>query len=110
MPSNSRRRNGTIYKVAKQLFPSTVRCLLFCDLSNIFLLNLQIVFISSHYSLLTFFQKNNPKNREFTNYLLEPSTYELGTFSAKISHHAKNKYYGSSIQITARLNLRRDKL
>ena len=86
---------------------STIRCLLFFDLTDIFLLNLQIVFISLHYSLLTFFLKNNPKNREFTNYLLDPSTYELGTFSAKISHHAKNKYYGSSIQITARLNLRR---
>ena len=45
---------------------STIRCLLFCDLSNIFLLNLQIVFISLRYSLLTFFLKNNPKNREFT--------------------------------------------
>ena len=88
-------------------FTSTIRCLLFCDLSNIFLLNLQIVFISLHYSLLSFFLKNNPKNREFTIYLLDPPTYELGTFSAKISHHAKNKYYGSSIQITARLNLRR---
>lgn len=88
----------------------TIRCLLFCDLTNIFLLNLQIVFISPHYSLLTFFLKNNPKNREFTIYLLDPPTYELGTFSAKISHHAKNKYYGSSIQITACLNLRRDKL
>jgi hypothetical protein len=54
-----------------------------------------------------FFSKNNLKNREFTNYLLDPPTYELGTFSAKISHHAKNKYYGSSIQITAHLNLRR---
>ena len=63
--------------------------------------------ISSYYSLLTFFQKNNPKNWEFTIYLLDPPTYELGTFSAKISHHAKNKYYGSSIQITACLNLRR---
>ena len=85
----------------------TIRCLLLFDLSNIFFLNLQIVFISPHYSLLTFFEKINLKNREFTNYLLDPSTYELGTFSKKISHHAKNKYYGSSIQITARLNLRR---
>ena len=100
-------RNGNIYKVAKQLWLSIIRCLLFCDLSNIFLLNLQIVFISPHYSLLTFFEKINLKNREFTNYLLDPPTYELGTFSAKISHHAKNKYYGSSIQITACLNLRR---
>ena len=85
----------------------TIRCLLFCDLTDIFSLNLQIVFISPHHSLLAFFLKNNLKNREFTNYLLDPSTYELGTFSAKISHHAKNKYYGSSIQITARLKLRR---
>ena len=54
-------RNGNIYKVAEQLFTSTIRCLLFCNLTNIFLLNLQIVFISPHYSLLTFFLKNNPK-------------------------------------------------
>lgn len=73
-------RNGNIYKVAKQLWLSIIRCLLFCDLSNIFLLNLQIVFISPHYSLLTFFEKINLKNREFTNYLLDPPTYELGTF------------------------------
>ena len=72
----------------------TIRCLLFCDLTDIFLLNLQIVFISPHHSLLTFFLKNNPKNREFTIYLLDPPTYELGTFSAKISHHAKNKFIG----------------
>ena len=109
-PSSSRRQKSTIYKIKENFFRSTIRCLLFFDLSNIFLLNLQIVFISSHYSLLTFFLKNNLKNREFTNYLLDPSTYELGTFSAKINHHAKNKYYGSSIQITACLNLRRDKL
>ena len=106
-PLSSSRRNSNIYKVVEQLFTSTIHCLLFCDLSNIFLLNLQIVFISPHHSLLTFFLKNNPKNREFTIYLLDPPTYELGTFSAKISHHAKNKYYGSSIQIIARLNLRR---
>ena len=97
-------------RLRNNFLPSTIRCLLFCDLTNIFLLNLQIVFISPHYSLLTFFEKINLKNREFTNYLLDPPTYELGTFSAKISHHAKNKYYGSSIQITACLNLRRDKL
>ena len=63
-------------------------------------------FFAIYYSLLTFFEKINLKNREFTNYLLDPPTYELGTFSAKISHHAKNKYYGSSIQITACLKLR----
>ena len=79
-PSSSRRQKSTIYKVKENFFRSTIRCLLFFDLSNIFLLNLQIVFISSHYSLLTFFQKNNPKNREFTNCLLDPLTYELGTF------------------------------
>ena len=105
-PLSSSRRKGNIYKVAKQLFSSTIRCLLFCNLTDMFSLNLQIVFISPHHSLLTFFLKNNPKNREFTIYLLDPPTYELGTFSAKISHHAKNKYYGSSIQITACLNLR----
>ena len=66
-------------------FTSTIRCLLFCDLTDIFLLNLQIVFISPLYSLLTFFLKNNPKNREFTIYLLDPPTYKLGTFSAKIN-------------------------
>ena len=27
-------------------------------------------------------EKINLKNREFTNYLLDPPTYELGTFSA----------------------------
>ena len=37
-----------------QIFSPTIRCLLFFDLSNIFLRSLQIVFISSHYSLLTF--------------------------------------------------------
>ena len=94
-------------RLLSNFFTSTIRCLLFCDLTDIFSLNLQIVFISPHLSLLTFFLKNNPKNREFTIYLLDPPTYELGTFSAKIGHHAKNKYYGSSIQITARLNLRR---
>ena len=52
---------GSIYKVATQLWDSTIRCLLFWDLSNIFLLDLQIVFISPHYSLLTFSLKNNPK-------------------------------------------------
>ena len=97
-------------KFINRFHSPTIRCLLFGDLTNIFLLNLQIVFISPHYSLLIFFLKNNSKNRELTIYLLDPPTYELGTFSAKISHHAKNKYYGSSIQITARLNLRRDKL
>lgn len=97
-------------RLRNNFLPSTIRCLLFCDLTDIFLLNLQIVFISPLYSLLTFFLKNNPKNREFTIYLLDPPTYKLGTFLAKISHHAKNKYYGSSIQITARLNLRRNRL
>ena len=81
MPSSSSRRNINIYKVDKQLF-------------------------HLYYSLLTFFLKNNPKNWEFTNCLLNPPTYELGTFWKK-SHHSKNKYYGRSIQITACLNLRR---
>ena len=44
-PLSSSRRNSNIYKVAEQLFTSTIRCLLFCDLSNIFLLNLQIVYL-----------------------------------------------------------------
>ena len=56
-PLSSSRRNGNIYKVAKQLFSSTIRCLLFCNLTDIFSLNLQIVFISPHHSLLTFFWK-----------------------------------------------------
>ena len=64
-------------------------------------------FFTIYYSLLTFLRFEQHIFAEFTNCLLNPPTYELGTFSAKISHHAKNKYYGSSIQITARLNLRR---
>ena len=37
-----------------EFFLSNIRCLLFFDLSNSFLRSLQIIFISSHYSLLTF--------------------------------------------------------
>jgi hypothetical protein len=72
-------------RLISNFFTSTIRCLLFCDLTDIFSLNLQIVFISPHHSLLTFFLKNNPKNRELTIYLLVPPTYELGTFWEKIA-------------------------
>ena len=42
IPSIGRQRKHRFYT------PLTIRCLLFCDLSNIFLLNLQIVCICSH--------------------------------------------------------------
>ena len=48
-------------RLTSRFLPSTIRCLLFFDLTDIFLLNLQIVFISAHYSLLTFFQKTTLK-------------------------------------------------
>ena len=48
-----------------QIFSPTIRCLLFFDLSNIFLRSLQIVFITSHYSLLTFWQNNSWRVSKF---------------------------------------------
>ena len=65
IPLNGRHRNRIIYKVNEQIFLSTIRCLLFCNLTTMFFQNSQIICISPHYSLLTFFVKNNPKNRKF---------------------------------------------
>ena len=64
-PLIGRQWNGNIYKIAKQLWLPTIRCLLFCDLSNIFLLNLQIVFISLYLLVGNFFDKNCPKILRF---------------------------------------------
>ena len=94
VPSIGRQRNGNIYKEAEQLFALYYSLLTFLRFEQHIFAEFTNCFHISHYSLLTFFLKNNPKNREFTIYLLDPPTYELGTFSAKISHHAKNKFMG----------------
>ena len=55
---SSSRRNSIIYKVNEQVFPSTIRCLLFCNLTIMFFQNSQIICISLYLLVGNFFDKN----------------------------------------------------
>ena len=55
---NSSRRNSIIYKVNEQIFPSTIRCLLFCNLTTMFFQNSQIICIFLYLLVGNFFDEN----------------------------------------------------
>ena len=57
MPSNSRRRNDIIYKVAEQLFALYYSLLTFSCLTNSIFQNSQIVLISLYLLVGNFFRK-----------------------------------------------------